>query len=112
MIAVDSQLLSPFDNRAPTVLYKTCTLALKAQTFNQIQNARVENLNHCQYDFTHVFKSDSLKKYFPSSTVSNGISLNIVVRIYNKEPFLFLCFPTYMKSSMLSHIFNIPVFFQ
>lgn len=64
MIAVDSQLLRPFDNRAPTVLYKTCTLALKAQTFNQIRNARVEISNHCQYDFTHVSKSDSLKNTF------------------------------------------------
>lgn len=64
MIAVDSQFLRPFDNRAPTVLYKTCTLALKAQTFNQIRNARVEISNHCQYDFIHVFKSDSFKNAF------------------------------------------------
>lgn len=74
MIAVDSQFLRPFDNKAPTVLYKTCTLALKAQTFNQIQNARVEISNDCQYDFTHILKPDSLKKYFLSYKVSNRIS--------------------------------------
>lgn len=64
MIAVDSQFLRPIDNRAPTVLYKTCTLALKAQTFNQTRNARVEISNHCQYDFTHIFKPGSLKNTF------------------------------------------------
>lgn len=62
MIAADAWLLSPLDNRAPTVLYKTYTLALEAQTFNQIQNARVEILNPFRYDFTLVFKSSSLKK--------------------------------------------------
>lgn len=64
MIAVDSQFPRLFDNRAPTVLYKTCTLALKAPTFNQTLNARVEISNHCQYDLTHMFKSDSLKNTF------------------------------------------------
>jgi len=108
MIAADSWLLNPLDNRAPTVLYKTYTLALKAQTFNQIQNARVEILNPFRYDFTLIFKSNSLKKkYFPSYTVSNGISLNIVVRIYNKEPFSWLYFPTPTESSTLSHIITI-----
>lgn len=64
MIAVDSQFLRPIDNRAPTVLYKTCTSALKAQTFNQIRNARAEISNLCQYDFAHIFKSGSLKNTF------------------------------------------------
>lgn len=64
MIAVDSQFLRSIDNRAPTVLYKACTLALKAQTFNQIRNVRVEISNHCQYNFTHIFKSGNLKNAF------------------------------------------------
>lgn len=64
MIAVDSQLLRPIDSGAPTVLHKACTLALKTRTFNQIQNARVKISNHCQYDFTHIFKSGSLKNTF------------------------------------------------
>lgn len=64
MIAVNSQFLRPIDNGGPTVLYKACTLALKAQTFNQIRNARVEISNHCQYDFAHIFKSGSLKNSF------------------------------------------------
>jgi len=112
MIAVDSRFLRPFDNRAPTVLYKTCTFALKAQTFNQIRNARVEISNRCQYDFTHIFKSDSLKKYFLSYTVSTGISLNIVVRIYNQEPFLLLYFSVHLETTMLSHVFTVFAFFS
>lgn len=64
MIAVDSQFLRPFDNRAPAVLYKTCTSALKAQIFNQIQNATVEISKHCQYDFTHLQVWQSQKNTF------------------------------------------------